>query len=120
MTQSEIKQKRTESILKELVPEALSTLEDEQLRGLFVTDVVCHKGRYDADVYLDKTALTDEEISQIYSKLKKVKSYIQNYCANEEGWFRAPNFTFHFDDLLEEQNRIDKLFKRIEKELKNA
>jgi ribosome-binding factor A len=118
MTQNEIKQRRVESILKELVPEALSTLEDEQLRGLFITDAVCHKGRYNADIYLDKTALTDTEISQIYSKLKKVKSYIQNYCANEEGWFRAPNLIFHFDDLLEEQNRMDKLFKKIEKELK--
>ncbi|MDR2081909.1 MAG: 30S ribosome-binding factor RbfA [Campylobacteraceae bacterium] len=118
MTQNEIKQKRVESILKELVPEALSTLEDEQLRGLAVTDAVCHKGRYDADIYLDKTALMDAEILQIYSKLKKVKNYIQNYCANEEGWFRTPNLTFHFDDLLEEQNRMDKLFEKIEKELK--
>ncbi|MDR0762558.1 MAG: 30S ribosome-binding factor RbfA [Campylobacteraceae bacterium] len=118
MTQGEIKLKRTESVLKRLIPEAFSTLEDEQLRGLFVTDVICHKGRYDADVYLDKVDFTSVEISQIYSKLKKVKSYLQNYCANEEGWFRAPNFTFHFDDLLEEQNRIDKLFEKIEKELK--
>ncbi|MDR2636169.1 MAG: 30S ribosome-binding factor RbfA [Campylobacteraceae bacterium] len=117
MTQSEIKLKRTESVLKELVPEALSALEDEQLRGLVVTDVICRKGRYNADVYLDKIDFTDAEISQIYSKLKKVKSYIQNYCANEEGWFRAPDFTFHFDELLEEQNRIDELFEKIEKEL---
>ncbi|MDR2100346.1 MAG: 30S ribosome-binding factor RbfA [Campylobacteraceae bacterium] len=118
MTQSEIKLKRTESILKELVPEAFSTLEDEQLRGLVVTDVICRKGRYNADVYLDKLDFTSAEISQIHSKLKKVKSYLQNYCANEEGWFKAPEFTFRFDDLLDEQNRIDKLFQTIEKELK--
>ncbi|MDR3345672.1 MAG: 30S ribosome-binding factor RbfA [Campylobacteraceae bacterium] len=118
MTQRDIKQKRTESVLKELIPQALSQLEDEQLKGLCVTEVVCHRGRYDAEVFLDKTILTASEISQIYSKLNKVKRHIQNYCALEEGWFRAPSLTFHFDDLLDEQNRIDKLFDKIEEELK--
>jgi ribosome-binding factor A len=119
MKQQDVKLKRVESILKELIPQALSGLEDEQLVGLCVTDVVCHKGRHDAEVYLDKTLLDSSEISQIYTKLNKVKRYIQNYCAVEEGWFRAPNLTFHFDDLLEEQNRMDKLFQKIEKGLKN-
>ncbi|MDR3178306.1 MAG: 30S ribosome-binding factor RbfA [Campylobacteraceae bacterium] len=118
MRQQDVKLKRVESILKELIPQALSELDDEQLVGLCVTDVVCHRGHHDAEVYLDKTFLADDEISQIYAKLKKVKKYIQNYCAVEEGWFRAPNLTFHFDNLLEEQNRIDKLFKEIEKGLK--
>ncbi|MDR0408366.1 MAG: 30S ribosome-binding factor RbfA [Campylobacteraceae bacterium] len=120
MKQQDVKLKRVESILKELIPQALSELEDEQLVGLCVTDVVCHKGRYDAEVYLDKTLLDESEISQIYAKLNKIKKYIQNYCAVEEGWFRAPNLTFRFDNLLEEQNRIDKLFKEIEKGSKNS
>jgi ribosome-binding factor A len=118
MTQSDIKRKRTESALRELIPQALSELNDEYLSGLCVTDVVCHKGRYDAEVYLDKTMLSNEEISAIYAKLNKVKKYIQNYCASQEGWFRAPNLTFRFDNLLEEQNHMDKLFDKIEKELK--
>ena len=46
MNPSEIKRLRTQSVLKELLPEALSTLEDELLRGLCVTDVECKKGRY--------------------------------------------------------------------------
>ncbi|MDR0580455.1 MAG: 30S ribosome-binding factor RbfA [Campylobacteraceae bacterium] len=118
MKQQDVKRKRVESILKELIPQALSELDDEQLVGLCVTDVVCHKGHHDAEVYLDKTLLSESEISQIYTKLNKVKRYIQNYCANEEGWFRAPNLAFHFDNLLEQQNHMDKLFEKIEKGLK--
>jgi ribosome-binding factor A len=118
MTPAEIKRKRTESVLRELIPQALSTLDDEQLRGLAVTDVVCHKGRYDAEVFLDKMMLGADEINLIMRKLDKVKKYIQNFCASEEGWFRAPNMTFRFDELLEEQNRMDRLFDKIEKELK--
>ena len=43
MNPSEIKRLRTQSVLKELLPEALSTLEAELLRGLCVTDVECKK-----------------------------------------------------------------------------
>ncbi|MFV0481727.1 MAG: 30S ribosome-binding factor RbfA [Campylobacteraceae bacterium] len=118
MTPSEIKKKRTESILKELIPQAFSTLEDELLRGLCVTEVQCHKGRYDADVFLDKMMLTKEEMSLVLSRLNKVRNYIQSYCSESEGWFKSPKFTFRFDDLLEEQNHIDELFKIVEKELK--
>ena len=48
MNANEIKRMRTESVLKELIPEALATLEDSILKGLCVTDVECKKGRYDA------------------------------------------------------------------------
>jgi ribosome-binding factor A len=119
MKQQDIKKKRVESILRELIPQALSELDDEQLMGLCVTDVVCHKGRYDAEVYLDKSVFADIEISQIYTKLNKVKKHIQNYCAIEGGWFRAPNLVFHFDNLLEKQNHMDRLFQTIGKELKS-
>ncbi len=54
MNQAEIKRKRTESLLKELLPEAFSMLDDEDLKNLIVTDVVCSRGRYDSKVFLDK------------------------------------------------------------------
>ena len=41
MNANEIKRMRTESVLKELIPEALATLEDSILKGLCVTDVEC-------------------------------------------------------------------------------
>lgn len=120
MTPSDIKKKRTESILKELIPEALSSLDDELINGLCVTEVSCHKGRYDADVYLDKMMFSDVEKEVILNKLEKVRSYIQNYCATKEGWFKAPKLKFYFDNLLEKQNHIDELFKKVEEELKKS
>ena len=45
MTPGQIKVKRTESILKELIPEALSQLSDARLREVDVIDVKCSKGR---------------------------------------------------------------------------
>ena len=34
----------------------------------------------------------------------------------EQGWFKAPNLHFKFDDRLEYQNRMDELFEKIRKE----
>lgn len=121
MNSAEIKRLRTESVLKELIPEALATLEDEFLRGLCVTDVECKKGRYDAFVYLDKMAFDDKEQAYVLSHLKRISKYLQNHCMEAEGWYRCPNFHFKFDDKLEYQNHMDSLFDKISKDLdKNA
>ncbi|CAD7287919.1 Ribosome-binding factor A [Campylobacter majalis] len=117
MNQNEIKRLRTQSVLKELIPEALATLEDELLKGLCVTDVECKKGRYDAFVYLDKMAFDEKEQNYILSHLKRITKHLQNHCMAAEGWYKAPNFHFKFDDRLEYQNRMDKLFDKISKEL---
>ena len=121
MNPSEIKRLRTQSVLKELLPEALSTLEDELLRGLCVTDVECKKGRYDAFVYLDKMMFDEREQAYILDRLKRVSKHLQNHCMAAEGWYRAPNFHFKFDDRLEHQNHMDDLFEKISEDLnKNA
>jgi ribosome-binding factor A len=114
-----IKVQRVESILKELIPEALSSLQDEYLRMLVVVDVDCSKGKYDADVYLDSSIFNDKEKSYILGHLKKVKNYIQNYCLQAEGWYRCPNMHFKFDENLNKMSRMDELFAKIEKELKD-
>lgn len=117
MNPSEIKRLRTESVLKELIPEALATLDDIMLKGLCVTDVECKKGRYDAFVYLDKMMLDEKEQDYILKHLKRVNRHLQNYCMEAEGWFRCPVFHFKFDDRLEYQNKMDKLFDKINKDL---
>lgn len=117
MNASEIRRLRTQSILKELIPQALSTLDDELLKGLCVTDVECKKGRYDAFVYLDKMMFDEREQNYILSKLKKVSRFIQNHCMEVEGWYRSPAFHFKFDDRLEYQNKMDDLFEKISKDL---
>ena len=55
--EAKIKQQKTESILKEIIPEALASLSDERLHGLVVTNVVCSRGRSDAKVYFDPVHL---------------------------------------------------------------
>jgi len=113
MTQEEIKRHRVESVLKEIIPEALATLDDTRINSLLVTDVVCSRGRSDAKVYLDKSFLTEEEQREALKQLRIVAGYIQNHCKQSEGWFKAPRFTFEFDEQLEKQSRMEELFKQI-------
>ena len=114
MTQEEIKRHRVESVLKEIIPEALGSLDDERINGLTVTDVVCSKGRSDAKVYRDTSFLNEKEQNEALRQLRAVAGYIQNHCKQSEGWFKAPRFTFEFDHQLEKVSRIEDLFKQIE------
>jgi ribosome-binding factor A len=114
MNPAEIKRKRTESALKEVLPEAFAMLDDEQLQNLTVTEVVCSRGRYDSKVYLDKTGLNNSEQNEILKKLRKVEGFLKNYVSQSEGWYRSPNFKFEFDNFLDQVSRIDELFKQIE------
>ena len=113
MTPEEIKRKRTESVLKEIIPEALATLDDSRINALQVTDVVCSRGRSDAKVYLDKSVLSEAQQREALRQLRLVAGYIQNHCKQSEGWFKAPRFTFEFDEQLEKQTRMEELFKQI-------
>ncbi len=115
MTQEEIKRHRTESVLKEIIPEALATLDDERINALLVTDVICSRGRSDAKVFLDKSFLTPSEQREALRQLRRVSGYIQNHCKQSEGWFRAPRLTFEFDEQPEKQSRMEALFKQISK-----
>ena len=117
--ESQIKQLRTQSILKELIPEALANLDDEVLKNLCITDVECKKGRYDAFVFVDKMLFNAHEQELILAKLQKAANALQNYCMSEQGWYRCPKFHFKFDERLDYQNHIDELFEKIHKE-KNA
>ncbi len=114
MTQEEIKRHRVESVLREIIPEALGTLNDSRINGLLVTDVVCSKGRNDAKVYLEKSFLNEKEQRESLKQLRAVSGYLQNHCKQSEGWFKAPRFTFEFDEQLEKISRIEELFKKIE------
>jgi len=115
MREEEIKRKRTESRLVELIPEALSGMNDSRINGLSVTEVVCSRGRYDAKVYLDKSYLNEKEQGEALKQLRIVSNYLSTYIRESEGWFKAPRFTFEFDDQLERISNIEALFKEIGK-----
>ncbi len=118
MTPAEIKLKRTESVLKELIPEAISQLSDERLKEVDVVDVQCSKGRSDAKVYLDPSVFSPDEQRIFLKLLEKARPLIEEYCMREQGWFRSPKLAFVFDDTLEKSKKIEALFAQIAKEKK--
>jgi len=108
-----IKVQRKESILKEIIPEALSQMNDNRINSLSVVDVVCSRDGSDAKVYLEKSYLNEKEQREALKQLKQARRYIQNYCLKSTGWFKVPNLSFTFDDLLERENKMEELFKKI-------
>lgn len=66
MNEAQVKLKRTESILLELIPEALGALNDKRLHELNVIEVKCSRGKSDAKVYLDPASFSDEEKKNIH------------------------------------------------------
>jgi len=115
MSEKSIKVQRKESILVELLNEALSTLNDSRVNSLQVLDVVCSRGAQDAKVYLEKSILTKEEQKEALKLLKKANGIISRYCLESTGWYKVPKFTYTFDTLLEKENKIEELFEKIKK-----
>ena len=109
---------RTESLLMELIPEALSSMGDERIRSLPITGVNCKNGKYDARVYFDGSDFDKNEINQIIALLKKANGRIKSYVLASTGWYKCPNFTFVNDTSLEESKNIEALFAQIRKDKK--
>jgi len=117
LNKKSIKLQRTESVLKEILSEAVATLNDGMLKNIAVTEVDCKRGKYDADVYMDQSLLNEEDKSYILKHLKKVRGYLENYVLQNEGWYRCPKFHFKFDDKLQKKEKYDMLFSKIEQEI---
>jgi len=113
MTPAQIKRKRTESALKELLPEAFGRLDDSRINSLNVTEVICSRGRYDARVFLDPVGLDIKEQGEALKQLRQVSNFLKSHIRDSEGWFKAPNFTFEFDTHLEHITKMDALFEQI-------
>ena len=113
MTQAEIKRKRTESLLKEVIPEALATLSDGLINALTVTEVICSRGRNDAKVFLDKSYLDEHEQKEALKRLRRVAPYLQSHICQTQGWYKAPKLTFVFDEHFDHIDKMEQLFKQI-------
>ncbi len=116
MTEAQIKLKRTESVLLELIPEALGSLSDARLHQLDVIDIKCSRGRSDAKVYIDPASFSEQEKSEFLKLLKKARPIIETFCMKDQGWFRSPKLTFEFDEQLKKVQNIEELFKKIAKD----
>jgi ribosome-binding factor A len=119
VTPAQIKIKRTESILKELIPEAISQLSDARVREVDVIDVHCSRGRSDAKIYLDPHDYTPQEQTVFMKLLEKARPIIEEHCMKDQGWFRSPRMTFVFDNTLKRSQNIEALFAQIAKEKKD-
>ena len=116
MTEAQIKLKRTESLLLELIPEALGSLNDKRLHDINVIEVKCSRGKSDAKVYLDPASLKEQEKRDYLKLLRKARPIVETYCLKDQGWFRSPKLTFEFDEQLKKSQNIEELFKKIAKD----
>jgi ribosome-binding factor A len=113
LKEKSIKLQKTESLLKELIPEALGTFDDYRINSITVTDVDCSKGKYDAIVYVYDSSLTKSEKAETIRQLKKVSGAIKSYCLNATSWYKFPSLKFQFDEQVEKTNRLEELFEKI-------
>lgn len=106
---------RTESLLMELIPEALSNLADSKINSLPITAVNCKNGKYDAIVYFDGSDYDKTEIKEVIGSLNKANGRIKTHILASTGWYKCPNFTFLVDTSLEKSKSIEALFAQIRK-----
>lgn len=116
MNEAQIKLKRTEALLAELIPEALSQLNDNRLHELNVLEVKCSRGRSDAKVYIDPSNFSEEDKKTYMKQLKKARPIVEDFCLKDQGWFRCPKLAFEFDEQLKKSQNIEDLFKKIAKD----
>lgn len=114
--QNQIKLQRSQSLLKELLSEALSALNNPRLNSLVITHIACSRGKYDAEVFIESSDFTLQEQALILKELKKAEGILREYVLSSSGWFKCPKLTFKFDDQLRSQNTLDKIFDQIAKE----
>ncbi len=103
----------------ELIPEALSTLNDDRICSIPITGVNCKNGKYDATVYFDGSDFTDKEIPGVISALTKATGRIKSYVLSATGWYKCPNFKFVNDTSFEFSKSIEEIFRQIEKDKKS-
>ena len=115
MTPSQIKNKRTESLLVELIPEALASLNDKRLHEIIVVEVVCSRGRSDAKVFLDAQSYTEKEKNTYLRLLRGAMPAIEGHIMQDQGWYRCPIMVFEYDTHFAHIAKMDNLFKQISK-----
>jgi ribosome-binding factor A len=118
MKEKSINLQRTESLLMELIPEALGQLDDQLINGLAITEVDCKNGKYDAKVYYDGSDFDKTEQKLIRMSLRKANGAIKSYILNATGWYKCPDFEFLVDDMMDKRARMDELFAMISKDKK--
>ncbi len=113
MSERNIKLQRTESLLKELIPEAFASLDDERINSVSVSDVICSKGKYDAQVFVAMPFEDKAEQKEILRSLNKASGRVATYILSVTDWFKCPKMTFKIDDKAEKLGKLEEIFKKI-------
>jgi ribosome-binding factor A len=113
LTNKSVNLQRTQSLLEELIPEALSSLNDNRITSLTITEVDCKNGKYDAKVYYDGSDFTNAEQKEIRVALRKASGAIKSYILGATSWYKCPDFTFLVDNMMEKRARMEDLFAQI-------
>lgn len=112
----DIKLQRTQSLLRELISEALSSLGNPTLNALNITSVVCSRGKHHAEVFIESSDLSAQDRGLILKELKRAEGVLREYVLSASGWFKCPKMTFKFDETLKSAQSLDQLFATIDKE----
>ena len=115
MNNKSVNLQRTQSLLEELIPEALSSLNDHRISSLTITEVDCKNGKYDANVYYDGSDFDKAELKEVRIALRKANGAIKSYILGATSWYKCPDFTFLVDDMMEKRARMEDLFSQISK-----
>ena len=118
MKNKSVNLQRTQSLLEELIPEALSSLNDHRISSLTITEVDCKNGKYDANVYYDGSDFDKAELKEIRISLRKANGAIKSYILGATSWYKCPDFTFLVDDMMEKRARMEDLFSQISNDSK--
>lgn len=111
----DIKIQKTQAFLEEILALALSNLSNPKLNCLSITHIECSRGKQHAKVFIESSAIPQEERSHILSQLKKATPILKEYTLSATSWFKCPDLSFCFDDGLRAQSNLEAIFKQIAK-----
>lgn len=114
-----IKLLKTQSLLQEVLQEALYSLDDTRISTLSIIKVECSRGKEFAKVFLDPAPLSTDEQKATIKLLKKADNIIHQYLRTSLNWYKTPKLVYEFDDSLEHINHLESIFKQINKEQQN-
>lgn len=104
---------RLDAVLLEYLQECLGTLGDDRLSGLALSRVHCSKGKYHAHVYIDPQSIEPNTQQEVLRALKKATPMLRTYVLQVSGWFKCPQFSFHIDTALEQEQRLQKILESL-------
>lgn len=107
---------RTQSVLREMLQEAIAGLSDTRLNSVGVVEVICSKGKYNADVYIHPDFYDQQEQREILKGLRKAEGILREYILSVSGWYKCPKLNFCFDDTLTKTKTLDEIFNQIAQE----